>query len=245
MSEATTTTEATTSAVEAQAVEVTTTEAAVVETTTETPATEPEKFEFPKKFLKPDGTPDHERLAKSYTALEKRFGAKPNMPAASVDEYVWEGEAAADLDPERVSQFKALVHEKGFTKDQYAFVMESHQKVIDELVWSEDKLKAVLQAEWGDDFRTNALHAKRAAELYATSDTDIHDPVFNHPAVMRLLARVGSELGEDSVKPATPSANAGADSIDARIAEIRAKPGWHSDSAAQKELEALYAKKYK
>jgi hypothetical protein len=157
------------------------------------------KYDYvPAKFMKPDGSPDFEKMAKSYTGLEKKLGSKPNIPASSIDDYEWDA-GELQLDPDRVSEFKAQVLEKGFTKEQYAFVMESHKAVIESMVWNADKAEAALKVEWGKDYETHATAAKAGFDEFAPSDANPNDPVWNHPAVMKLLARIGSEVGEDSV----------------------------------------------
>lgn len=217
---------------------------AAVETTPETKV-EAEKFAFPAKFLKADGTPDHEKLAKSYVSLEKRLGAKPNVPAASVEDYEWDANGM-DLNPERVSEFKSQVLEKGFTKEQYKFVMDSHKNLIEGMTsaFDAEKTEALLQEEWGSDFKANAKAAKAAFNEFAPSDANPHDPVWNHPAVMKMLARMGGELGEDSLAKVGKTTVSG-ESIDSQIAELRKDPNYFNDAKLQTKMQELYDKKYK
>lgn len=203
-----------------------------------------DSFEVPKKFLMADGSPDYERLAKAYVNLEKSWSKKPNMPAASPDDYVWEKESEADLDPERTAEFKKQLHEKGFTKDQYAFIMNNYHEVIGSLTWTPERTEEVMKQEWGKDFTENTKAARAGFEHFAPSDADINDPVWNHPVVMKLLARLGSEVTEDSLTPKAKTQASAPESIDARIAELRKEPNWHSDAKIQAELDSLYAKKY-
>jgi len=209
----------------------------------ESTTSEPSKYDhIPAKFLKEDGTPDYDRLAKSYTGLEKKLGTKPNIPAVSVDEYEYDfGELQVDAD--RTSEFKTKALEKGFTKDQFTFVMDSHKAVIDAMVWDADRTEAVLKEAWGKDYSTQTAAAKAGFDEFASSDADPNDPVWNHPAVMKLLARVGAEVGEDSltgkVKPSK------SESFEDQIAALRADPNYFSDPAIQAKAKALYEKKYK
>lgn len=210
----------------------------------DSPSPAVEQFEVPKKFLKADGSPDFERMTKAYVNLERTWSKKPNLPPASPDEYIWEKEADANLDAERVTEFKRQLHEKGFTKDQYAFIMDNYQEVIGSLTWTPERTEEVMKQEWGKDFTENTKAARAGFEHFAPSDADINDPVWNHPAVMKLLARLGSEVTEDSLTPKAKSQASAPESIDTRIAELRQLPNWHSDTKIQAELDALYAKKY-
>jgi hypothetical protein len=220
-------------------------EAPVVEApAVEKPAEEP-KYEIPKKFLKADGTPDYEKLAKSYQGLEKKLSSKPNIPASTADEYEWaapEGNTL-ELNPEQVSKFKEMALEHGFTKAQYDFVMTSHMNVINEMVgslgWTADRAETALKEAWGKDFENQAAAARAGFDEFAPSDADPHDPVWNHPAVMKLLARMGAELGEDSITRA-PAASSGT-SIQEQIAALRASPDYYT-AAKQAQMEALYAR---
>lgn len=214
---------------------------AATETSTET--TEAKQFVVPAKFLKEDGTPDYERLSKSYTELEKKISKKGNIPAASADEYAYDFGEGFSVDETATNDFKAQALSKGFTKDQYAFIMEQYKSTLDKMTWSTDKTEATLKADWGQDFDVNAKAARAGFDQFAPSDANPHDPVWNHPQVMKLLARMGAELGEDSL--AGPKVTTAGASIDAQIAELRALPNSFRDPAIQAKLTALYEKKYK
>jgi len=237
----------------APATEVQATESTAVETTS-TPVVETEavettetkqevKTEFPKKFLKADGTPDYDKLAKSYQGLEKKLGAKPFVPAQSADEYEWQApEDAVQLDESRVAEFKAQALAKGFTTEQYKFVMDSHNAVIkgmlDTVGWSAEKSDAALKQEWGNDFTTNLKAAQVGFNEFAPSSADPNDPVWNHPEVMKLLARMGSEVREDSISPKGTPGGA-SDSVQAQITALRNSPEYET-AAGRAKMEKLY-----
>lgn len=184
-------------------------------TTKEAPDEKSEKSEgpdysyVPQKFLKADGSPDFEKLAKSYTGLEKKLGSKPNVPAGSADEYEYDFGDEFVVDAERTNAFKEMALEKGFTKDQFSFLMEQYKGVVSENTWSADRVEATLKEAWGKDFDAQTQHARAGFNEFAPSDSNPNDPVWNHPAVMKLLARIGSEVHEDSVsgKPAQSSSS--------------------------------------
>lgn len=136
----------------------------------DSPSPAVEQFEVPKKFLKADGSPDYERMTKAYVNLERTWSKKPNLPPASPDDYIWEKEADANLDAERVTEFKRQLHEKGFTKDQYAFIMDNYQEVIGSLTWTLERTEEVMKQEWGKDFTENTKAARAGFEHFAPSD---------------------------------------------------------------------------
>jgi hypothetical protein len=163
---------------------------------------------FPKKYLNADGKPDYDKLAKAYVSLEKKLGSKPNVPAASADEYEWD---FGDMQPpeENVAAFKQEALSKGLTKEQYQWMMKTHSDVIKSMVWDADRTEAELKTAWGKDFQAQANSARAAFDEFAPSDADPNDPVWNHPAVMKMLARMGGELGEDSLARKSPASSSG------------------------------------
>ncbi len=172
-------------------------------TTTTGTTTEP-KFEYPAKFLKPDGQPDFEKLAKSYIGLEKKLGSKPTIPASSVEEYSWEApDDSIELQEENVAKFKEEALAQGFSNKQYQFLMSRYSEVVkgmqEEFAWSGERAATALQQEWGKDYKSNLELAKTGFEEFASSSADPNDAVWNHPEVMKLLARLGSEVREDSI----------------------------------------------
>lgn len=179
----------------------TTVEAPAIETKTEAKTETPvEKFEVPKKFLKADGTPDYARMTKSYINLEK---AKPFIPAQSADEYEWQApENGVELDADGLATFKSEALEQGFTTKQYQFLMNRYNDVVvgmRDAGPTAEKTEQLLKEEWGNDYDANAKAARAGFEEFAPSSADMQDPVWNHPEVMKLLARIGGEVREDSV----------------------------------------------
>ncbi len=246
MSEVTTTEAASTTEVDQTEVQEATTDTATEVTTTEVETTEaqPEpKFEYPKKFLKADGTPDYERLAKSYVGLEKKLGAKPNIPAASADEYEWTApENGVDLPEEGLKQFKTEALEQGFTPKQYEFLMSRYNDVVvgmRDAGPTPEKAEATLKAEWGNEYKEQLKKAHAGFQEFAPSSADMNDPVWNHPEVMKLLARLGNEVREDSIASKSPAG--GKESVQAQIDALRNSPDyWTADNQAK--VLALYEK---
>lgn len=219
--------------------------AAPVETTdtsseaTQAPATDKEDYSWvPQKFLKADGSPDWKNLAKNYVHLEKK---KPNVGAASVDDYQYELGEEYEVDAERSNAFKEGALKLGFTPEQYKYVMDTHKQMVDTMWWTADRTAEVLKQEWGDDFKPNQQAAARAFNVYAPSDLSRDDPVWNHPGVMKLLATIGADLGEDSVGGKQTSSVGGA-SVQEQIAALRNDPDYWNNPQKQALMERLYAK---
>lgn len=155
----------------------------------------------PTKFKKADGSPDFEKMAKSYTNLEKLAAKKGTLVPETVDEYqfTFNEDLAPSINPDEVAAFKADLLKNGFSKEQYAFIMDRYQANALAQLQTADKTETVLKAEWGNDFDTQVAVAQKAFDEFAPSDADRNDPVWNHPSVMKLLARMGAELGEDTL----------------------------------------------
>jgi hypothetical protein len=190
--------------------------------TQEAPKTEVTKTEadpFPAKYKNADGTPNYEKLTKAYTNLEKKLGSKPTLPPVAADEYQFDfGER--DIDPEASKQFKEAAFAAGLSQSQYEFALKTHMGIVDSLVWSADKTATALKTEWGQAYDTNIEAARTGFEAFAPSSANPEDPVWNHPEVMKLLARMGSEVGEDSMAGKNNGASKSAGKTQSEIAEI-------------------------
>lgn len=197
---------------------VATTEASPESTTTEAPVSTEEKVEskpttqdwtkiVPAKFLK-DGNPDWENFAKSYTNLEKKLGSKPNTPPSTIDEYDYKPQAY-EVDDEAFTAFREEALSKGLSKDQFKWAMERFEQAIQPMLINPDKTEETLKEAWGKDYKNNLGSARKAFDEFAPSDLSMEDPIFNHPSVLKLLARIGSELGEDSTPPKSGGGSGG------------------------------------
>jgi len=208
----------------------------------------PDYSHIPKKFMKADGTPDFDALAKSYTGLEKKLGQRPNMPASSVEDYSFDfGDldvAALGVTDESVNAFKEQALKAGFTKDQYSFVMNMWKENVTKLQVTADQAEQKLKESWGKDFDRNVDLAKTAFREYAPSDADPNDPIWNHPVVMGLLARIGGEIGEDSLAGKS-NGNRAPDMTEAEVAQImKSKEYQNGDRALHAKVTAWYQKHY-
>lgn len=152
----------------------------------------------PEKFLK-DGEPDFEKLAKSYTELEKKIGAK--APAIDVADYKYEFQKPEDFDMDGFEAFKGIALENGLTPKQFETVIGLYENsvsaMLDDLRPSAEKASQILSEEWGDDMSVNMKSAFRAFKQFAPDDLDIN-AVGNDPNVIRLLANIGKKMNEDT-----------------------------------------------
>lgn len=204
---------------------------------------EPDYSYVPKKFLK-DGKPDWENLTKSYQNLEKKASQKGVLVPEDVAEYEWQGNAPVQINEEQANAFKAEAQKAGLTKEQYAFVMDKYAEVMTNTGFSADASAHALKKVWGEEFQANVNLARRAFDEFAPSDMNMDDPVFNHPTVVRLLARMGQELGEDSQSTkgkATRDSGLSADDI----TQIRNSPDYWSNPTKQAQVSKWYENKYR
>jgi len=184
---------------EAEAVTETETQATEA-TDTETNDTDADQYEWvPKKYWK-DGKPDLESFKNGFENMEKMLGKKGLLKPDSVEEYDAQPEFPQgwSVDEQATNQFKAEALEQGFTPDQYKFIMQKYSENISKSVVTPETAQQILTEEWGkQDFASNLSAAQAAFEAYAPSNIDRNDPIFNNPTVLKILARVGSELSED------------------------------------------------
>lgn len=152
----------------------------------------------PPKFIK-DGNVNNDALVQSYLHLEKRMGSG-DAPPTAVDGYkltLPDGTKDEDF-----AEFKDKALALGLNNAQAQGVLEqfieSTKELSSELTMTPEKAEVSLREVWKDaaEFDKNLGLARKAAKVYAN---DINmDAVGNNPEVIRLLAKIGSELGEDS-----------------------------------------------
>jgi len=194
----------------------------------------------PKKFLK-DGEPDLQALSRSYQALEKRLGSRSLAPE-SVDDYVFESKNGYTYDADLSNSFKQEALEAGLSAEQYAFIMNKYEESIAQSQPSADQAAEVLKASWGRNFDNNLQAARRAWDEFAPSDADI-DEVGNNPVVLKILARIGMELGED--KPTAKGASRPSAMTEEQINELIRKKDYKHDLKAQEVVRKWYEAKFR
>lgn len=217
-------------------------------------------FQVPEKFMVADqeGQPDYkaivEKIGQSYTHLEKRLGTG-DMPPRTADEYQLENYLPEGMEPnpESVKPVLTEFHKLGLTQKQVQGVMSVFGQQVGAGLAQEkagfEAGQAALKAAWGDQFDQRIGDARKALSAYSAEDPELkrlaEDPqLSNNPLVVRLLAMVGAELGED--RPAHSMGGAAAESID----EIRKSKAYfdpkdpgHSD--AVRKVNEAYARGYK
>lgn len=121
--------------------------------------------------------------------------------------------AVADIEGFDFDEFKAIDENKAFldraaaagiTNDQMKFVLGEYNQIIPNVMEQMSQLqtetcKETLQAEWGAETQANLGLAMKAAQAAGLSHEDINNPtVGNNPAVIKVLAYFGKQLGEDT-----------------------------------------------
>ena len=169
----------------------------------------PEKYQVKRE----DGTLDMEatskKLAEGYAHLEKRVGSG-DLPPKSADDYqiaIPEPlQAHMTADDAMLSEFKAEALKAGLTQAQMDFVMGKYFDIAPQLVsggreLSAEDCTAELRNEWKTDeqFKAEVGKAFKAVNIYGGSDAEsLIKDYGNDPRIVRLLSRIGNELGEDS-----------------------------------------------
>ena len=169
-----------------------------------------------------------DKLAKSYVNLVKKMG----VPSEQLLRLPGEGEPMddvynalgrpedhngyqlGDFQPEQTENFRQFAHQLGLNNQQAETIYQAYQQDIAERdqasqqefeQFEVDNLNA-LQQEWGDQFNHNLEMARRAFMNFATPEAVkvIEETgMGNHPELLKVFARIGEVLAEDSVLPGT------------------------------------------
>ncbi len=169
----------------------------------------PEKYQVKKD----DGSLDLEasarKLAESYGHLEKRLGSG-DVPPKSPDEYqITVPDSLKDAwNPKEDAKLQAFLkdaHAKGFTQNQVDYAISQYLEIAPQLVegsraLSADDCVADLKKTWTTDaqYKAEVGKAYKAAVAYGGGDAEgIIRDYGNDPRIVRMMARIGGELGED------------------------------------------------
>lgn len=150
------------------------------------------------------------KLADAHTHLEKRLGSG-DAPPKTADEYAPKVDAEGfnwdefKADP-KMQGFLKSAHAKGLTNDQLSFVLGEYMQRAPELVGGAAQLDqeaagTALREVWKTDaeFNKNIGLAYRAFNSLADeADKGRIDEIGNNPMVIRMLAKIGGEMQEDS-----------------------------------------------
>lgn len=182
-------------------------------------ASQPEKYVFPDKFqVKTGDEVDFDasvrKLGEAYSSLEKRFGAGEARPADvsgyKFDETFGEGFAEAFTKDPNGAKWLADAHGLGLNNAQVNFFIKemlAAQPSTAEKTsgYTTQQATEELQKVWTEPatYQANLNAADRAARSLLKADY----PQFigrygNDPQIIKLLASVGSEMGEDALRMA-------------------------------------------
>lgn len=174
----------------------------------------PEKYQVKKE----DGSLDIEasslKLAEAYGHLEKRLGSGDAPPKTAEDYQIAVPDTLKDVwnpkeDP-LLGEFLKNAHAAGMNQKQVDLAMQTYLDVVPKLLegsktLSSEECTAELQKAWStpEQYKAEVRKAYQAAIAYGDADAEaILKDYGNDPRVIRMLARVGAEMGED--KSITP-----------------------------------------
>ena len=114
--------------------------------------------------------------------------------------YTYEFKNADVWDGDSFTEFKGEALKQGLSNDQLQWLMTKHEDVITGVMDQFDnpaKTEESLRGEWGNKYEDQMKSARKAWDTYADDTMDI-DAVGNNPQILKLLAKLGKELHEDT-----------------------------------------------
>ncbi len=153
------------------------------------------EVEIPETFLNEDGTPNYEKLTKSYNELRKKMSSK--IAPDSINEYTYEFQEEGTFDEEGFKEFKELSMELGLSTDQFNKLMTMYENRMNSVINAfNPNVKEVLTEVWGDEFEANVQDAQRA--FNTLPDTFDSELLGTNPQAMEILAYFGKQMAEDN-----------------------------------------------
>lgn len=197
------------------------------------------------------------RLSEAYNNLERRLGAGDMRPS-SADEYqiAMPGELTELLNPKEdqvLGAFMKEAHAAGYTQKQMDLVMGKYFELAPQLATgsmqlSADDCVAELKTEWKTDEQYNAEVKKafRAAQAYGDKDAEaIIAKCGNDPAVIRLFARIGAHIGEDTSLNPGGTLPAGRSVQSLMNSEAYSNPKHHDHARVSAQVQRHFARQAK
>ena len=199
----------------------------------------------PEKFMNTEtNEPDFEKLANSYSELEKKIGSK--IGAESTDEYEYEFEHGDVFDSgEPYTQFKDNMLELGLSKEQFAGIMGVYEnntvELMEAMAPSPDRAQEALTKSWGDAYEANLGNARLAWDTFATPEMNI-DTIGNSPEILQILSVIGASLGEDTSVGKT-NANAGSGLTQTDVNALMNTEDYWTNAESQAKVQSYYDSK--
>ena len=170
---------------------------------------------------------DVESLAKTVVHQQKVLGSR--IPIPKTDEEKSElytklgrpesGEAydftipdthKSHFNEDQVKEFRNVAHQIGLNNDQTKALIDFQVKSVDhelqrqstDLTVTKQATEDTLKKEWGYDYDKQVRNAQRALQVYGNEELNqlMNTEAGNIPAVIKLFARLGSEVTEDMAK---------------------------------------------
>lgn len=185
-------------------------------------------------------------------------GQQTTTQTATPDPITADSYAVADIEGFNFDEFKAIDENKAFleraaeagiTNDQMKFVLGEYNQIIPSVMeqmsqLQTDTCKETLQAEWGAETQANLGLAMKAAQAAGLSPDDINNPtVGNNPAVIKILAHFGKQLGEDT-SPQNTQPSGGEDIQQLMRSEAYSNPKHPDHARVTTQVSQWYAKQY-
>lgn len=208
------------------------------------------------RFRGEDGNIDTAKMGKSYRELEKKLGrGAEDLPPESADEYEYPVDLPEGMTPESTGM-KALadkLHKAGAGKRVVNVVMQEYKGLIARGMEGQagqaqaraQAAEEALKAEWGVNFDTEVSRAKKAFLAVADdNDKAASAEIASNPAVMKLLAKLGRNLEEDS--PAQAGSSLPSEDLSAMMKSEAYWNGKHPDHDRVKQrVQQHFASKFR
>lgn len=166
---------------------------------------------------------------------------------------------AVELEGFDFEEFKAIdenkdflkeAHEAGLTNDQLGFVLGKYNEIIPKVMgqmaeMQTENCKEALNQIWGAETQANIGLAVKAAQAAGLTEAEIQSPAIgNNPAVIKMLAHFGKQLGED-VPPQNTQQSSGLSREELMSSEAYMDANHPDHKRVYAQVARLYEKEFK
>jgi len=170
---------------------------------------------------------DVESLAKTVVHQQKMIGSRVPMPKTDEEKSELYGKLGRPDEPTKyevtipdthkdyfqeaaVNEFKNVAHKIGLNNEQVSALIDYQVAQINyqaenqqsSMAVQKEEAETALKQEWGFEYDRNVRAAQRALQVYGDDEILqlMNTEAGNHPAVIKLFARLGKDVTEDMAK---------------------------------------------
>lgn len=178
---------------------------------------------------------DNGLSADQYKSMLDQYATMNPQAASSAEDYNYDFTAIDNF--EAVDAFKEDAIKMGLSPDQYAGVMKAYEAELGNFMPNAEQTESSLKDAWGADYDQNLNQAFDAVKSLGIDVSEVK----GNPAAIKILAKFGSEMREDSSPNGTSNTHSSLTELE--VQDFMKRPDYFQNKEIQKQVSQYYAHK--